>query len=243
MRELGVVPIERDTVQRRVHAVLRDRLMSGAFEPGQVLKVAELAKAFGTSAMPVREALSRLVAERALESLPNRSARVPNLSPTRLRDLRNVRRAIEGMATALAVPRATADDLDTLGSILEAERDADAKDRIEASVQKNWQFHFTIYGLSGSAVLLPIIDSLWLQFGPYLRRAAMLFDNRTGEATAYHQKILAAMARGDATAARDGVEADIGRSFDLLLATAEPEPNAPVDISPAPIKAMPFGRA
>src|SRR6202035_4043745 len=73
--QLGLARIERETVQERVYGVLRDRLMRGGFEPGQKLKIAELASALGTSAMPVREALNRLPAERAAGMLPKLSGR------------------------------------------------------------------------------------------------------------------------------------------------------------------------
>ncbi len=56
----GLARIARETVQEHVYGALRDQLMRGGFEPGQKLKIAELAQAFGTSAMPVREALNLL---------------------------------------------------------------------------------------------------------------------------------------------------------------------------------------
>jgi DNA-binding GntR family transcriptional regulator len=219
--DLGVTRIERETMLQRVHAALRDRLMSGAFEPGQGLKIADLALAFGVSAMPVREALNRLVAERALEALPNRSVRVPVFTARRLSDLRNVRRAIEGLATEMAIPQLRRRHLGTLAALVEAQRAADAAQDIEASVRANWRFHFTIYDCSESEALLPIIEGLWLQFGPYLRRAATLFAAGEGEATAFHASVLKALRRGDAAAARAGIEADIARSFDLLIERAE----------------------
>src|SRR6201996_3867044 len=105
--QLGLARIERETVQERVYGVLRDRLMRGGFEPGQKLKIAELAGAFGTSAMPVREALNRLAAERAVESLPNRSVRVPTLSRAALQDLREARFAVESLAVERAASHMT----------------------------------------------------------------------------------------------------------------------------------------
>jgi len=82
--DLGVVPILRETVQTRIHRQLRDLLMRGRFQPGQPLKIQEMADLFGTSTQPVREAIRQLVAEMALEALPNRTARVPILSLERL---------------------------------------------------------------------------------------------------------------------------------------------------------------
>src|SRR5476649_457993 len=111
---LGLGRIERETVQERVYGALRDRLMRGGFEPGQKLKIAELASAFGTSAMPVREALSRLTAERAIECMPNRSVRIPALSRDALQDLLETRFAVEGLAVARAAANMTEETLITL---------------------------------------------------------------------------------------------------------------------------------
>ena len=110
--QLGLVRVARDTVQDRVYSLLRDRLMRGAFEPGQKLKIAELASALGTSSMPIREALHRLAAERAIESTPNRSVRVPSLSKESLRDLMEARFAIEGLAVARAAANMGRSDVD-----------------------------------------------------------------------------------------------------------------------------------
>src|SRR5579863_2608316 len=163
--------IERETVQQRVYEVLRDQLMRGSFEPGQKLKIAELAGAFGTSAMPVREALNRLAAERAVESLPNRSVRVPTLSKAALQDLREARFAVEGLAVERASRKMHAAAIATLRGFVDAQSRTDDAHVSEESAEQNRAFHFTIYRSAESNVLLPIIESLWLQCGPYLRIA------------------------------------------------------------------------
>ena len=215
-----LMPIERETVQERVYATLRERLMRGGFEPGQKLKISELALAFGTSAMPVREALNRLAAERAVESLPNRSVRVPALSKETLRDLREARFAIEGLAVERAAARIGADALAALDQLIDAQAATDEAHSSARSAENNRAFHFTIYRESASNVLLPIIESLWLQFGPYLRIASERFDGREGRGTNFHVEILDALARRDGRRAREALESDIGRAFDLVLADA-----------------------
>jgi DNA-binding GntR family transcriptional regulator len=213
----GLSRIARETVQERVYSALRDRLMRGGFEPGQKLKIAELAAAFGTSAMPVREALNRLAVERALETLPSRTVRVPALSKAALQDLRETRFAIEGLAIARAASNMTAESLATLRQLIEVQSETDAEHLSERSAEQNRAFHFAIYRQSGSTVLLPIIESLWLQFGPYLREASELFDGAGGRGTNFHVDILDALSRRDANAARAALEADIGRAFDLVM--------------------------
>jgi DNA-binding GntR family transcriptional regulator len=77
--------------------------------------------------------------------------------------------------------------------------------------------HFAIYRQSGSTVLLPIIERLWLQCGPYLREASERFDGGEGRGTNFHAEMLDALSRGDGIAARAALEADIGRAFDLVM--------------------------
>ena len=215
--QLGLARIERETIQERVYGVLRDRLMRGGFEPGQKLKIAELASALGTSAMPVREALNKLAAERAIESLPNRSVKVPSLSKDALQDLMETRFAVEGLAVARAAANMTPETLALLRELIAAQSEKDSEHISEASAEQNRAFHFTIYKQSGSTVLLPIIESLWLQFGPYLRVASERFDGREGRGTNFHVAIVAALERGDGKAARAALESDIGRSFELVM--------------------------
>src|SRR6201996_654178 len=142
--QLGLARIDRETVQDRVYSVLRDRLMRGGFEPGQKLKIAELATALGTSAMPVREALNRLAAERAIESMPNRSVRVPSLSKESLRDLMEARFAIEGLAVSRAAANIDAATVELLRKLIVAQSVTDAKHVSEASAEQNRAFHFAI---------------------------------------------------------------------------------------------------
>src|ERR1700756_1312256 len=203
---LGLARIARETVQERVYCALRDQLMRGGFEPGQKLKIAELSEAFGTSAMPVREALNRLAVERALETLPSRTVRVPTLSKDALQDLRETRFAIEGLAIFRAASAMTPESLATLKRLITAQSETDEEHVSVESAEQNRAFHFAIYRQSGSTVLLPIIESLWLQFGPYLRVASDRFDGREGRGTHFHVEIVDALARRDGRAARTALE-------------------------------------
>lgn len=214
--DLGVTPIVRATVHERVYEELRELLMRGRFAPGQPLTIGELADVFGTSAQPVRDAIRQLVAEKALEALPNRSVRVRVLDAERLEDIRLVRRTIEGLAAELAAKRATEDDIAHLSDIVAREKEADDEVRAEASVRQNRDFHFFLYRLSSSTTLPPIIESLWLQIGPYIRQAAEIFDAREGRGAEYHFEALAALKRGDSAGVRRSIEGDIDRFFALL---------------------------
>lgn len=212
----AVAPLLVETVQDRLFRQLRELIMQGRFQPGQRLKIQDIATAFGTSSQPVREALRQLVAERAVEALPNRGARIPALSADMVEDLRLTRHAVEGLAVSLAAGRATLADLDGLQRLVAAGDAADEAGDVDASLAANQAFHFTLYALSGSRLLPAMIERLWLQIGPYLRRSALGFDMRRGAGTRFHVAALAALRRGDAEAARAAIVADIDRSCDLL---------------------------
>jgi DNA-binding GntR family transcriptional regulator len=121
------------------------------------------------------------------------------------------------LAVARAAENMDAQTLVILNGFIAAQSETDAEHVSEGSAEQNRAFHFAIYRRSGSAVLLPIIESLWLQFGPYLRVASERFDGREGRGTNFHVEIVAALARGDAEAARRALESDIGRAFDLVM--------------------------
>lgn len=206
------------SVQDFVHTELRRRLMVGGFLPGQAITLRQLAHELGVSPMPVRAALSQLIAEGGLEMLPNRTVRVPRMTRRRLAELLAVRRALEGMATEQACR-----------NIADAQRKE--LERLQAAAMKaiaagdelrgrhfNQQFHFTLYRSAGSAVLMPIIEALWLQAGPFIMNITQstpgpYWDGR------YHEDLLSALRRRDSRAARRAIERDINVTRQYLLKT------------------------
>jgi DNA-binding GntR family transcriptional regulator len=214
--KLGVSPVVRSTVNDRVHADLRSLLMRGRFAPGQPLTITELADAFGTSAQPVRDAICRLCAEKALETLPNRTTRVPVLDHKQLDDLRVARRAVEGLAAELGAQRASDEDVARLVAIVEREIQAGDESQVELRVRQNFDFHFALYRLSNSSALLPLIESLWLQLGPYIRQSAEYFDAREGRGAEFHELALDGLRGKDPVAVRLAIEQDIDRLYALV---------------------------
>lgn len=194
------------TVQTQITASLREAIVQGRFLPGEALKIRDIADAFGTSTQPVRGAIKQLVAEQALEALPNRSARVPLLRADKLEDLTRVRVAVEGLAVTLAVKHVARKDIANLKKILNRRPQDEAE-----HLANHRDFHFSLYKLSDSSTLMPIIESLWLQLGPYLRQATRGVIGQS-MADDHHLAVVDALEQGDARAARKAIEADIRRS-------------------------------
>jgi DNA-binding GntR family transcriptional regulator len=105
--DIRAAPVARDTLQERVYNRLASLILDGDIPPGRLVTIQSLAEAFGVSAMPVREALKRLTASNALTVVSGRSIGVPPITLERFTDLRNVRREIEGAATAWAANAST----------------------------------------------------------------------------------------------------------------------------------------
>jgi DNA-binding GntR family transcriptional regulator len=208
----------RDTLRLRVYRALARGLMGGMFTPGEAVSLRTLAARLGTSAMPVREAVSRLIAERALVMLPNRSVIIPRMTRERFVELTRIRQKLEGMLTELACIKATAADVGNLVRINDDLRRCLATDDFRGAMTGNMTFHFALYELAGSEVTLPLVETLWLQAGPFVALSARLPNMRWS--LRHHGRLLAAFRAGDHTAARRAIEDDIEESLQQLLKKA-----------------------
>lgn len=204
----------RGGVQINVLAGLQYGLMSGLFVPGEVVSLRKLASSFGTSPMPVRESLSRLVAANALEELPNRSVRVPRLDLESLEQLFELRVRIEGMATRIATLKITDDQVEQLHKLNDLVKIAHDSGEMGKLLQANQKFHFYLYDITGSVVLLPIIEGLWLRTGP-----TMYFSLSTPKLwdASSHVDILEAIERRDAAMAEEAMAQDIMKTGKVLI--------------------------
>lgn len=198
---------DHETLQQRVYQRLRLDIMTGQFRPGRSVTIRGLAQELGTSPMPVREALRRLVAERALHLLPNRRVSVPDMTPEKYKELVEDRVALETLAARRALPHIDEPLLDQLAAI-DSEIDTAIENGIvDGYLRKNMEFHFTLYRAAPSTVTLPLIESLWLQMGPFLYLAM----HRTGLGTVEDQHVAAmnAIRNKDEEALAKAIELDI----------------------------------
>ncbi|MGO3132208.1 MAG: GntR family transcriptional regulator [Alcaligenes sp.] len=209
-------PIVRQSVNEAVYQALRNKLMHGEYRAGQVLGIQYLADALGTSTMPVREALRRLVAQQGLEPLPNGTTRVPLITKACLSDIRRARVLIEGTVTEWAGPYLTSALLDQLEQLArEITQERRTPQGVASSLEKNRIFHFTIYGAAQSPVMLAMIESLWLQSGAYLRETRELLHNKDS-ADQLHESTVKALRAGKFTEARQYIQEDVSWVFDRL---------------------------
>ncbi|MDF1748722.1 MAG: GntR family transcriptional regulator [Alphaproteobacteria bacterium] len=195
------------TLQERVYRELRESIMLGHFHPGDAMTIRGLAEKLGTSMMPAREALRRLVAERALTLLPNRRVAVPHMTPETFRELTEARVALEVLAARRAFPATDEALAENLAQINAQQDEAIAAGDWAQYQERNRAFHFALYACAPAQVLLPLIESLWLQIGPFL------YLTRESLGTTYledrHEEAIAAIKGRDEDGLAQAIEQDI----------------------------------
>lgn len=216
---LALVPAigraDRGSLQDSVYDRLRSAVMFGKLVPGEPVTITNLAASLGTSPIPVREATRRLAAERAIEILPNGSLAIPAMTEARFVDLRRARVLIEGFATTLAAPRVTAAHLKRMAFASERREAACRAGNLRNALHFGYRFRLALYEAADSAALLPMIESLWLQVGPFFNFA--LADPIQTLSTRNQQNVLNAISQGDGTLASQWIERDIMEVGDLIL--------------------------
>ncbi|WP_210483743.1 GntR family transcriptional regulator [Microvirga antarctica] len=219
----SIAPIEHVTLSRRVHAELCDLLMAGKLYPGEKLSLRKVASLIGVSMMPVREAVTRLVAEDALTVLPNRAVSVPLMTRTKMRELTQVRCEIEGFAAATAALQRSPASVKAIRLLDEQFRKAVKTELpdLDKALRLNKDLHFAIYEAAGLPVLTEIIKGLWLKVGPVINLDLRSAEQRlrSGDAEQYHAQLATAIADQDPTAARAAIVADIATSSQFIQQT------------------------
>jgi len=180
----------------RISRELAARIISGQIDAGTPLRQDHVAEEFGASHVPVREAFRRLEAQGLVESKPRRGVRVSGFSRDEVREVAEMRAALEVLALRHAAPHITKAILD------EAEQATHASDHapdVHAWEQANRRFHRTILTPCGMPRLLRAIDDL------HTASARFLFSGWRAEwetpTDRDHRAILASLRDGDVDAA------------------------------------------
>jgi DNA-binding GntR family transcriptional regulator len=219
--DFQVSKLERETLHERAYLELKKAIMSGAIRPGATITIRAMATALGTSPMPVREALRRLVAERALEMLPTRSVTLPLMTAERFDEISRLRIALEGLATEAGAQYLTRE---ALRRLQQAHAEMNRMKNVGEYLAKNQEFHFTLYQAAGMPVALQMIESLWLQAGPLLNLA--IGEYGFEGAQDHHRELLDQLAKHNVKGARSAIEADITDAARIIRAYLASRPEA-----------------
>jgi DNA-binding GntR family transcriptional regulator len=169
-------------------------ILDGRFGPGDRLIEMNIAKEYGTSQGPVREALRELEMLGFVRSEPNRGTYVRDPWQRGMLELYDVRAALEEFAARMATPR-LCDDVSALQAEVDLMADAAVRNDVHAAVEHSERFHRLILEASGNKLLYTMWDSLSITDHTALTMVTLSLDLATlAEA---HQPIVDAIAAGD----------------------------------------------
>jgi DNA-binding GntR family transcriptional regulator len=197
-----------------VHDELRARLLTGRITPETPLSTRRLALEMGVSQMPVRDALGRLAADGAVEIRSKRRIMVPAMTRSRHADLLACRQLLEPAAARQALGALSADAVDHLQVVDDQIGRALENGDVEGYMRANCDFHFTIYRAQPHTIMVQLIETLWLQFGPYMR---VVYDRYLGEKLIdQHARAITAIRRNRPADLARAIRQDIEDGMELI---------------------------
>lgn len=189
--------------------------MHGEIEPGQALTLRGIGRDYGVSMTPVREAMRRLVAEGALSLSASGRITTPALSNERIEELAALRALLEPELAIRALPRAHLAMIDRMEAINAVIGEQIEKHDASGYIRANLDFHRTLYLRAQAPAMLAMVETVWLQLGPTMRK---LYGRLNRSAVPMnHRHIVAALRAGDEPGLRLAVRADVTKGLRLLV--------------------------
>jgi DNA-binding GntR family transcriptional regulator len=193
-------PTSRGFLPEIVYQRLRLDIVNGIFEPGTILRQQELAGRYNVSRVPLREAMTRLVADGLLVLRPRRGYAVISLEASEIVEVFELRAVIEEHAGYVAARARTSQDVadvDRLILTMEA-LNPNAQDYVEEWSRQNYEFHARLIGSSRRDRLARTATALRDTVEPYIRVETRLTGG-VHHAQHEHREIAQAFRAGDAT--------------------------------------------
>jgi DNA-binding GntR family transcriptional regulator len=231
--EAQVFAVLTDGVQAQVTHALRRAIVSGLLPPGEALSEALLARRFGVSRTPVREALKQLERERLVDVVPRVGTYVRQATADEVLDALLVKEALEGMAARLLAARTDAPEAAELAGVTIDLEAAAAGGDVPRVVEANQRFHELIHRGSASPTLRFQLELLLNELRvPHQRLVSLTLSRpaRLRRMLEEHRRIVAAVAARDPVAAERAMRAHVRAGRDELrrvhLSDRRPAPGA-----------------
>jgi DNA-binding GntR family transcriptional regulator len=202
-----------------VYTLLRERILGGAFAPGERLNVDALAQQLNVSQTPLKGALAQLVAAGLVEVQPRRGTFVAQVSPRQISELLAIRRALELLAAETLLTHITGEDLAYLRDLVDKIEHATD---VDAHYRHNFDLHRRLVELSGNGKLAEFYAAL----NGHLHMALIHSSShgwraRAGAEAVEHRAIIEALDRRDLAALQAAIMAHLTRAATSLMADLE----------------------
>lgn len=215
----AIDPRSRKTVAALITDRLVEDIQNGILRPGARLVQMDLVQRFNVSRVAIRDALMELRRRGLSVSIPLRGDVVRPISVKTIRDLFEIRRINESYATALACRNISRSGVERLQAIIGEQRSLLAKADMAAFIDKDWEFHRSLFAFVDNQALKELIEGLWAQTrqARSIAQSDVAWAPTWGEASIRrHQEILDAVAGGDADAAMRITEQTISSAAEEL---------------------------
>lgn len=209
---LNVLQQQRSTPGLVADAI-RLAILRGQLAPGQSLGQEELAKQFGLSRVPVREALRQLEAEGLIVSYPHRGSAVAVLTADDVQEVFLIRVSLESTALRLAVPKMTDEDIRRAEVVLER---TDSDPNPTHMGELNWEFHENLYSPCGLPRLLSMIRGLNINTLRY-QHVAFIALRLKEQSQHQHKEMLDACCHRDVEKAIGALERHLHESSNCIV--------------------------
>lgn len=206
--------LRRRTTSDDIVDALREAISQGRFQDGEELNQVTLARSFGVSRVPVREALRQLQAEGLVSLQAHMRTVVTGLSLDRVLEVLELRTMLETRLLELAASRLSPQDLDEL------RRRCDAMDDVtdhQAWLKLNKDFHEHLYSHADADLTRELSRQLAVRVERYLRMRSERGVQRNEEANAEHRRIVSALAEHDTPRALEELQSHIGHTRDRVI--------------------------
>ncbi|ROO24502.1 GntR family transcriptional regulator [Salinisphaera orenii MK-B5] len=214
-------PVRRRSIEDEVYMRMREAILKGEIEGGERLVHEDLASRFGTSRIPVRDALKRLVFDGLVDADERGVCRVSHFGLEDVEEIYSLREMLEAQAVVKATAQLTDEEIDELERLQgDIEAAAEAGDK-QTYVELNQEFHRELYDSADQPRLSRMIYGLWQGLPPL---TPMAIDNRLVQAAREHRGILSALRERDADAAGSAMREHIataGRALYDYVASKE----------------------
>jgi GntR family transcriptional regulator of gluconate operon len=217
------------TLAERSAELIRERILGGDFASGERLVEAKIAEQLGISRGPLREALKQLAAEGLVREEPRRGTFVATPTADDVRDVYDLRAAIEGRAARLVIANGDLASLENLRRAVDAIRAAAEAGDLQKLVRADYEFHETLCRVSGNRRLHGVFVQNASALRILLRLEEERFYGSFDEVWNQHRDLLGAVQAGDAPRAEAMFTEHLESARDRLLRHMIPETDAAGD--------------
>ena len=150
-----------------VFNTLRQAILKGELQPGERLMEIQLAQRLGVSRTPIRDAIRKLELEGLVTMVPRKGAEVAKITEKSLRDVLEVRKALEELAMQIACDKVTENEIQDLQIALEEFKKAINSKELTSIAEADVNFHDVIYNATNNEKLILILNNLREQMYRY----------------------------------------------------------------------------